>query len=58
MNITDGGIISQFLDLLGVQVTTATGDYVAFLVSASLAAVCVITFTILLFKFLVYLRRR
>ena len=24
MNITDGGIISQFLDLLGVQITTAT----------------------------------
>lgn len=58
MTITEGGIISQFLDLLGVELTTATGDYVAFLVSASLAAVCVITFTVLLFKFLVYLRKR
>ena len=57
MTITPDGLIQQFLDILGIQLTTATGNYVAFIITASLSAVSLISLMILIFKFLVYLRR-
>lgn len=57
MTIKPDGLIQQFLDILGIQLTTATGNYVAFIITASLAAVALISLMILVFKFLVYLRR-
>lgn len=56
MTLTDG-LIQQFLDLLGVQINTATGNYVAFLAGAALLCVAVVSFMVLLFKFLCYIRR-
>lgn len=57
MNITEGGLIQQFLDILGIELTTATGNYVAFIITSCLSAVALISLMILIFKFLVYLRR-
>ena len=57
MNITDTGLIKQFLDILGIEITTATGNYVAFMASAALLAVALIALMVLLFKLLVYIRR-
>lgn len=57
MTITPDGLIQQFLDILGIELTTATGNYVAFIITASLSAVALISLMILIFKFLVYLRR-
>lgn len=57
MSITPDGLIQQFLDILGIELTTATGNYVAFIITASLLAVALISLMILIFKFLVYLRR-
>lgn len=57
MSITPDGLIQQFLDILGIELTTATGNYVAFIITASLSAVALISLMILIFKFLVYLRR-
>lgn len=57
MNITSSGLIQQLLDILGVEITTATGHYVAFLLTGCLTAVALISLMVLIFKFLVYLRR-
>lgn len=57
MSITSDGLIQQFLDILGIELTTASGNYVAFIITASLSAVALISLMILIFKFLVYLRR-
>lgn len=57
MNITDSGLIKQFLDILGIEITTATGNYVAFMASSALLAVALIALMVLLFKLLVYIRR-
>lgn len=57
MSITPDGLIQQFLDILGIELTTATGNYVAFIITASLSAVALISLMILIFKFLVYLKR-
>lgn len=58
MTLVDSGLVKQFLDLIGIQVTTASGGYIAFLVCSILIALIVITFSMFLFKFLVYIRRR
>lgn len=57
MSIVQGGLIQQFLDILGVNITTATGNYVAFIITSCLTAVALISLMILVFKFLVYLRK-
>lgn len=56
MTIVDSGLVQQFLDLLGVELTTATGHYVAFLAVSSLAVVALVSLLVLLFRFLVYIR--
>lgn len=57
MNILDSGLIYQFLDILGVEITTATGHYIAFMATVALAAVALVALMVLVFKLLVYLRR-
>lgn len=57
MTFTADGIIQTFLDLLGVTVDTASGQYIAFIVSSSVFGICIVAFLLLLFKFLVYLRK-
>lgn len=51
------GIIQKFLDLLGVTVTTSTGQYIVFVIASAFCAVCVVSLMLLIFKFLVYLRK-
>lgn len=58
MTLVDSGLVQQFLDLIGIQITTASGGYIAFLVVSILIGLIVITFSMFLFKFLVYVRRR
>lgn len=57
MIFTDTGIIAQFLSVLGVTVTTFDGYYVAFVVASAVVACVVISFMVLLFKFLCYIRK-
>lgn len=57
MSILPDGLVQQFLDILGIQVTTASGHMIAFMVTAALSAVALISLMVLIFKFLVYLRR-
>lgn len=57
MTFNVGGLISELLDFMGVQLTTSTGYYIAFLACACILAVVFVSFICLLFRFLVYLRR-
>lgn len=57
MNFTPDGLIQKFLDLLGVSVTTSTGQYIVFIISAAVIAVSIVCLMLLIFKFLVYLRK-
>lgn len=57
MIFTDDGIIAQFLSILGVQITSYDGYYIAFVVSSALAACIIVSFLVLLFKFLCFIRR-
>lgn len=57
MSFTTDGIIYKFIELLGVELQTSTGQYIAFVVAAAVFAICIVSFMLLLFKFLVYLRR-
>lgn len=50
------GILHQFLDLLGVQVSNPDAMYLCFIVCASLFACVAISFLVLLFKFLCYFK--
>lgn len=57
MRLLDSGLIHEFLSLLGIEIVTASGTMLAFVVCAALLSVCVISLLVLIFKFLVYLRR-
>lgn len=57
MTFTSDGLIQQFLDVLGVQLLTASGHSIAFLAVSALFALCITSFMVLLFKFLVYIRK-
>lgn len=57
MTIVVGGLVDQFLDVIGIQVTTMTGYYIVFLTVSCLLGVTLISLMGLLFRFLVYLRR-
>ena len=57
MIFTADGLIQKFLDLLGVTVTTSTGQYIVFIISAAVIAVSIVCLMLLIFKFLVYLRK-
>lgn len=57
MIFTNDGIIQQFLNLLGVTITTSDGQYLAFLTVSVLAVVVLVLFLVFIFKFLVYLRK-
>lgn len=57
MTILDTGLIYEFLQLLGFQITTQSGAELAFVVTGALAAVSVALVLAFLFKFLVYIRK-
>lgn len=57
MTFNPDGIIQQFLDILGVTVETASGQYIAFMVSAAILALVIVSLLLLLFRFLVYIRK-
>lgn len=57
MTILDTGLIHEFLQLLGFQITTQSGAELAFVVTGALAAVSVALILAFLFKFLVYIRK-
>lgn len=57
MSFSSDGIIQQFLDILGVTVDTASGQYIAFTVSAAILALVIVSLLLLLFRFLVYIRK-
>lgn len=57
MKILESGLIYDFLNLLGVEIITSTGTMLAFLAAAALLCVCIVSTLVLIFKFLVYIRR-
>ena len=57
MRLLNSGLIQDFLNLIGVEIVTASGTMVAFLVCGALLCVCIVSCLVLFFKFLVYLRR-
>lgn len=57
MTITDSGLIHDFLNLLGIEITTQSGSELAFIVCGALLASCVALVLAFLFKFLVYIRK-
>lgn len=57
MTVLPDGLVQQFLDVLGIEITTATGNYIAFLVTGALIAVALVSLLVLIFRFLVYLRK-
>lgn len=57
MNFIPDGIISKFLDLIGVECTSITSQYIAFVTCGSLFALLSIALMVLLFRFLVFIRK-
>lgn len=57
MTFLSDGLVQRFLDLLGVSVSSSTGQYIAFIITAAVAAVCVVSLMLLIFRFLVFLRK-
>lgn len=57
MSFSSEGLIQTFLDLLGVTVETASGQYIAFTVSAAILALVIVALMLLLFRFLVFIRK-
>lgn len=57
MKLLNTGLIYEFLSLLGIEIVTSTGTMLAFVACAALLCVCIISTLVLIFKFLVYLRR-
>lgn len=56
MTLTDG-LVNEFLSLLGFRAVTSDGIQIAFIVTAAILAVVIVSFMTLLFKFFVYLNR-
>lgn len=57
MSFQSNGLIQKFLDLLGVQVETASGQYIAFMAGSAILALTIIALMLLLFRFLVFIRK-
>lgn len=57
MSFTTDGLIYKFIDLLGVTLETSTGQYIAFVVCAVIFAICIVSFMLLLFRLLVFIRK-
>lgn len=57
MTFVSDGLVQRFLDILGVSVNTATGQYIVFIITSAIVAITIVSLMLLLFKFLVYLRK-
>lgn len=57
MNFIPDGLISRFLDILGIECTSITSQYIAFVTCGSIFALLSISLMVLLFRFLVFLRK-
>lgn len=57
MNIIPDGLVSRVLDFLGVECTTITSQYIAFVSVSSLFALLSLSLMVLVFRFLVFLRK-
>lgn len=57
MIFTADGLIQRFLDLLGVSIQTSTGYYIAFVIVSAIVATSLVSLMLLIFRFLVYLRK-
>lgn len=57
MNFIPDGFIDKVLDLLGVECTSITSQYLAFVVTGTVFALLGISLMVLLFRFLVYIRK-
>ena len=57
MRLLDSGLIHDFLDLLGIEILTQSGAMVAFIICGALLSIAICSCLLLIFKFLVYLRR-
>lgn len=57
MSFTSDGIVQTLLDLLGVTIETSTGQYIAFMISSAILAITIIALMLLLFRFLVFIRK-
>lgn len=57
MTFVSDGLIQRFLDLLGVSIQTETGFFIAFIIVSAIVAIALVSLMLLIFKFLVYLRK-
>lgn len=57
MTFTSNGLVQRFLDLLGVTVTSSTGQYIAFMIASAVVAVAIVCLMLLIFRLLIYLRK-
>lgn len=57
MTFVSDGLVQRFLDILGVSVNTATGQYIVFIITSAIVAITIVSLMLLFFKFLVYLRK-
>lgn len=56
MTFVNNGLLNNFLDLIGVQINSPDAQYIAFIVLACVFGAITISFLVLIFKFLCYLR--
>ena len=57
MSFTSNGLIQRFLDLLGVSIQSETGIFIAFIIVSAIVAISLVSLMLLIFKFLVFLRK-
>lgn len=57
MTFVPDGLVQRFLDILGVSVNTSTGQYIVFTIASAIIAVTIVCLMLLIFRFLVYLRK-
>lgn len=57
MIFTADGLINQFLNFLGVSISTSDGYYIAFVTASALGLAVVTLILTFIFKFIVYIRK-
>lgn len=57
MSFTSSGLIKQFLDFLGVTITTQTGEYLAFIITSAVFGLLALATLVFIFRLLVFIRK-
>lgn len=57
MTFIENGLVQRFLDLLGIDIITATGGYIAVSLVSCILAISIVSLMLLIFRLIVYLKK-